>query len=893
MNCIHCGVWISSPSFCGKHHPKNPKEMYHRSQIRAVNKTFASINEAEEYLSANRSARVMHLVIEYALDNGYNSWASHALSGRTYRRLFASASAQAFKGWITVAMYRVPPQFSTLLSQTDISDEWFGPVEEDGQRLRYYTIRWNAWKVIGPLIRREFPAAIVNDVLLNWKEYVPPVSSMPEHIRAISEDLYTSLVYVNRGWFNVGEYILYEGDIYRSKDLFNDLVEYDKPPWGFGVSFNGPTTVENLDIIIKSDQPDDVKIDACVELMRIIENRAAIADSFTQRLSTERYDSSDNGSLHRFIYKEEQVAGPKMRGANFSLIPKFKKIPILEEWEDYLNFYKPYSQQKIMAQLVYRARYLPLWVDMRVGKTNSAIMAARRMLEEKLVDHVIVVAPAMLMYEPWFNELEKQGCFRVTMLDGTIAEAEADLAAGESDFYIVSWSSLPTRLRLMQEHLDMHRLMWIGDETSAIKSHRSLRAKAARLATRDAFSVVALNGTPISQGAQDIWSQQMFVDQGQTFGQSFARFSINWLQKVSATRHEIKKSARLAFEVTLASSSYRCLRSEADQFLGRNHTMRYISFHASKEMREEYNNIIEGYTTTADGDEVAVKANILTVYGHLRECCAGHKKHETFENSGEYVKIPFEINPKVIWIRTFLKSNPGQPLVISSESSMLEDRIMKMLEDEGIPYSSLRPIGSKTPYSAREKAEQANQFNDGFTRVMLLKSVQGKGLTLNRNPAVKAGRGTYPVMIFAQPTFSLLDFEQMRDRCVGTNPKTGRSINTMVYFLMIAGSIEEKIVKALRSKKNVSEQLLNDAARDGYENPFAGIMLGGSKFGHETFDTEEMGARYELGIGPQQRLSETMIRKHDKRYQARAKGIRQKDVTELSPFAEILMEKIK
>ena len=889
MRCITCNVMVSSPAFCGKCHPKRPSEVYRKGRAIATNGSFATYTEAEEYLSANRSLFTLKLVSRYMNENGYKHWGRNVLQTKTYRPLCVWALCNAKHGDVTLVMSRVPQRILTRMKTLGIIDMYKGPLREDETRDSRFAISWNAFGEIAEVLKEEFPFYSFADVLLEWEKKEELLASTPDCC-ILFGGVYTSLAFIHRGYFYVGQYFRYKGDVYASQKLFNGASLDGAQKWGFGLAYSAPNTIENLSIIIESHQPFDVKIEACAELWRVIQLKNAVAKSFIHRMSVETYN---NQSMHRYVYDEVKVAGPDMNGFAYSMVPRTKKTPILEEWENYLNFYKPYSQQKIMAELIYNARFIPLWVDMRVGKTNAAIMAARRLLEEKKIEKVVIVCPAMLMYSPWDSELEKQGCFSVCILDGSRDECEAEIEAEECDFYIVSYSSLGSRLKMMQEHWDMEQLMWIGDETSSIKSPRSKRSKAVMCATKGAAAVVALNGTPISQGAQDVWSQQFFVDQGATFGRSFGGFSKKWLQKVSATRSVIKREERLAFEVELAGSSYRCMRGEADQFRGRSKTFRFISFNASVEMIEEYDRILGGWTIDGGGEEVSVKDNILTVYGHLRECCAGYSKHETFENSGEYNKIPFKINPKVLWVRTFLKSNPGQPLVLSCESSLLEDMLMEMLEEEGVPYSSLRPKGSKTTYSKPVKAQNEKDFQEGKTRVFLLKSVQGKGITLNRVPAVKANIGTYPALIFLQPTFSLIDWEQMQDRCVGTDTKRQRSINTAVYVLTIAGSIEEKIVKALRGKKNVSDELLQDAERNGYENPFKEMKLGGGTLGDEVFDVEEMNARYVLGIGPQQRISEKMIRAKDKRYLSRLLKVTQKSVTELSEYGEILMEKIK
>ena len=155
--------------------------------------------------------------------------------------------------------------------------------------------------------------------------------------------------------------------------------------------------------------------------------------------------------------------------------------------------------------------------------------------------------------------------------------------------------------------------------------------------------------------------------------------------------------------------------------------------------------------------------------------------------------------------------------------------------------------------------------------------MQARGITLNRIEAVKNGQGTYPSIVYMQPSWSLGNWKQSQDRCVGTDPNTNKSIATMIYVLAVEGSIECAIVKALRSKQKVAETLLKDAGRDGYSNPFEDMDLSKTdrKVFDEFFDAEDYESRYVLGLAPPpKKLTEKEVKKAAARYWAKKKGIK-------------------
>tara|TARA_Y100000310_G_C20692551_1_gene823282 strand:+ start:47 stop:2143 length:2097 start_codon:yes stop_codon:yes gene_type:complete len=682
----------------------------------------------------------------------------------------------------------------------------------------------------------------------------------------------------------VGEYLSTKTGIAKTKGFFKGAHQLGSSKVGsFGLRYKVPGTKENISLALALlEQPLEIMLELCVRLIILERREEAIAQTFRWRMSTERYNKD---RLHKYIYNEVE---------DFFSFDKIKE-PILEECKSLLNHMEPYSQQKIMFHASLKAKYVSWWVDMRVGKTPAAMMLMRHLIETKQVDHFVVVAPAINVYEPWYTELEKQGTFSVCVLDEGMAKDEEAIWSEGYDIYVISYTSLGRRLPIMQWYWSMESVGWVFDETSLIKNPTSKRAKAARQATEHAPYVFALNGTPLAQGPQDIWAQQMVVDQGVTFGTSFNRFVDFWLDRPAPGKFSINKRVAMLFELRLAASSIRFIRSEADQFSGKDKNFRYIGMPATQEIRTGTEEILRGFTRDEENFVRDIKSCILTIYGHLRECCGGYNKYEVVPDSGDYKRVRHEVNSKVIWLKTFIKGNPGQPVVIYSENNELEDMIMEMMKAEGIVYSYVRPKGSTSPLTGMKRLEQIQKFQRGDTSVILMKSSQAKGITLNRKEAVNAGLGSYPAIVYTQPTWSLIDWEQSQDRCCGTDDKTQKSISTMVYVLVVKGSIEEQIVGALRRKKKVAETLLADAERNGYNNPFEDMDFSGESEleEDELFDAVEMDARYKLRIAPYKKLSERMIRKADVKYRADKFRTTQKaqEAMPLSEAAVYLMAK--
>ena len=699
--------------------------------------------------------------------------------------------------------------------------------------------------------------------LTKWPE-METVERKKGIMMPLGDGRWTCHLALNNGQIVGGSHITdYYGRVTEFKRVFEGAAHRnEKLSEAFGQKHVAPATVANLIALIeRTDQPLDTKVEAWAEIYRLNNAYKVAQKSFQLRLNTKRYEP--DGKLHRYAYTEKD---------NFPIGTIEERE--CEHWNRYINYgYELFSQQKIGCEVAWAYKRIGLWYDMRVGKTLIGIALAARALEEGLIDRVVIVCPVSNMYSPWQEELSKQN-FTTYICDNGKEMDTLGFADDDYDSYIISYESLRNRLPLMQSGWDMNRIMVIMDETSAIKNANAQRTKAAQNLCEHPEFVIALNGTPMEQGPKDIYSQQYAIDRGRTFGVNEQRFVDTYMFLGSDQKWRLRKGMRLQFELALAQSSVRYIRSEADQFSGKDKNFRYVGIPYTEEMAKSTKRIIDGFQIDDVQDAQLIKSCILVTYGHMREACAGYDKYEIVPDSGDYERRRHKIDPKITWIRTFLQSNPGQPIVVYTEFSEAEDRLMEMLDAEGIKYGALRyKHGSTLP--ARMRQEQIDMFNRGDIRVFICKTRQARGITLNRIEAVENGLGTYPSIVYLQPTWSLGDWAQSQDRCVGTDPNTKKSIATMVYVLVIQNSIEAKIVAALRSKKGVADSLFKDAERDGYVNPFDEMDMkdSGDDEMDELFDAFDYEARYQLSLPPPPRkLTPDMIKKANVKYMKKKYG---------------------
>lgn len=605
--------------------------------------------------------------------------------------------------------------------------------------------------------------------------------------------------------------------------------------------WQAPLTLDNLkEFIIDPNVTDDDRVAAYHKFVAISEVPGHVLNALQWKASTTRI-SDDEKELHCDVVEKPDFMG--------ILAGKKVEHP-LDYLRPYCDNYKPYSQQLIGADFILKMKRCGILYDMRVGKTLTAMIAMKYALANGLIDHAVVVCPRILIEGVWASELERQG-LAVYVLDGGDKIDEATIAHQNADVYIMSYETLVNRLRHMNSYLPMDRLMVVCDESSRIKNPTAKRTKAVHALTYHTPYVVLLTGTPMEQGPQDIWSQMFVLDRGARLHSTFDRFAHNYTVQEGA-KYFIRKEMKMQLEFSIQSSSLRYVRSEADQFAGKDKHFRWIELAPSDEQAYATDMAIKGFVQTLSGERHEILTHILTLYGFLREICCGYNKVRLDELS-PYSRFRFEYDAKTLWLETWLESNPAEPAVVFCEWDEHEQIICDMLERINVEH-----VWFKRDNKRLGPAECVRRFQEGDVRVIVMKTTQAEGITLNRIDAVSNSVGTWPSIIYMAPTWSLGRFQQSQDRCIGTYD--GKNIVTPIYCLITKGSIEEKIMDAIRQKKGVQETLLKDAERIGYESFLDELRLEpNDAAGDSTFDAREMHCRRLVGLSPEKKPTHSAI----------------------------------
>jgi SNF2 family DNA or RNA helicase len=168
-------------------------------------------------------------------------------------------------------------------------------------------------------------------------------------------------------------------------------------------------------------------------------------------------------------------------------------------------------------------------MDMGTGKTRVAIeLMARR---QRRIRRVIVYCPVSLK-ETWAAEIAKHTDCPATAVNIFDDKTNGRNLNRSAFWHIVGIESMSSsnRVALAAHELTTSETAVIVDESSYIKGHNAMRTHRITQYSEQARYRLALTGTPMSQGVQDLYAQMRFLSPKILGYNSFYSFAANHLE---------------------------------------------------------------------------------------------------------------------------------------------------------------------------------------------------------------------------------------------------------------------------------------------------------------------------------------------------------------------------
>lgn len=476
----------------------------------------------------------------------------------------------------------------------------------------------------------------------------------------------------------------------------------------------------------------------------------------------------------------------------------------------------PFDHQKVMATVACSLEGSAFLCDMGTGKTRAGIESLRYKLESGQVDVGTVFCPRGVM-GTWKREIAmwSDGLRPITLIDISVKERAAALDAyqapgpgGAKKIFLINYDVV---YLLEKNLLSLAKRMKVGlllDEAHRI---RNPQAKVCKSSLHVAAAVewrLIMTGSPILQGAHDIWAQWYVVDLGITFGANNAQFRREFFDaspydfhldpKPGALEEIGKRIRKRGLRYTKAD----CLDLPPKIYETLEVEMSPEQKRAYKEMEavlvarlsgdtsaKDYSAFFSFEESERDDDEdekVVTAANQLAMILRLTQITSGFAPDQ---NGQIHNFLP---NPKLDALEEIIEENIGsQQIIVWARYRHDHDEISKRL-------SRFNPkiIRGGTSTDAREDIELG--FQEGRYRLLIGQPAAG-GVGLNLYAASLA--------VYYSQSYSLEQRMQSEDRC----HRSGSEIHNKVTYidLVAKGSIDSVIVDALAGKKNVAEVVVD------------------------------------------------------------------------------------
>lgn len=476
----------------------------------------------------------------------------------------------------------------------------------------------------------------------------------------------------------------------------------------------------------------------------------------------------------------------------------------------FLNSY-PFKNKPFLHQAAYLSRFwdrrvAALFADMGTGKSYMLINNVAMLYDRGKINGLLIVAPKGV-YRNWYNtEIPKHMPDHVEyrMALWTPSPRKAEQAALDSLFEVsedlkilvmnVEAFSTQKGTKFAQRFLLVHEALMAVDESTTIKSPKSLRSKNTEKTGIGARYRRILTGSPITKSPMDLYQQCAFLSDDCLDCPSYysfqARYAIT-IERQLAT-HSFKQIVGFRhldeLKTKIDRFAFRVKKEDCLDLPDKIYMKREVDL--TDEQAQAYSQMKAFALAQLDGGLVTT-VNALTQLMRLHQIVCGHVKLDdgtvrplANNRIEELLATIEEIDGKVIIWATYRFDIEAIKLALQKEYGM---------EAVGTYYGGTNEENRQLAVTQFQDPDSPMRFFVGNP------STGGYGLTLTAASTV----------IYYSNSFDLEKRLQSEDRAHRIGQK-----NSVTYIDLIAmGTVDEKIVKALRDKIDIATQVLGEDIR--------------------------------------------------------------------------------
>ena len=334
------------------------------------------------------------------------------------------------------------------------------------------------------------------------------------------------------------------------------------------------------------------------------------------------------------------------------------------------------------------------------------------------------------------------------------------------------------------------------DESTTIKNHKAKRTKALlKIASQFKYRRL-LTGSPITKSPLDIFSQTEFLRPGLMGHESFytfqGRYAVLQRRSMGAKSFQQIVGYKNLDELTdkIDTFSYRVLKKDCLDLPEKVYTARYVTL--TDEQFRMYSLLQQQAMLLFEDGEIVSAPAVITQMLRIQQVLSGHLKTD----DGEMKYFP---SRRMDALKEILEEHNGKVIIWSRfRYDILQ--ITKMLNKEFGEGSAAAYYGDTTDDERQSIVQQFQSPGSGLRFFVGNPATAGYGLTLTEADLV----------IYYANDFNLETRIQSEDRA----HRIGQKNNVTYIDLISEGTIDEKIVEALRNKIDIGARVLGEEARE-------------------------------------------------------------------------------
>ena len=464
---------------------------------------------------------------------------------------------------------------------------------------------------------------------------------------------------------------------------------------------------------------------------------------------------------------------------------------------------KPYAHQITALEKSWDKTEYGYFMEMGTGKSKVLVDNMAMLYDKGKINGAIIVAPKGV-YRNWYSqEIPNHLASHIqpTMVLWTALTSKTKDKEYQSLFetghdlhiLIMNVEALSTKkgLEFAAKFMRCHETMIAIDESTTIKNPSAKRTKAILALGKAAKYRRILTGSPVTKSPLDLFTQCGFLNSYLLGYDSFYAFRNRYANMIDRNfggrRVQLIGSYKRLDELAdkLKTFSYRVLKDDCLDLPDKVYIRREVDL--TEEQTKAYSTMKSAALASLDG-KMATAPHILTQMMRLHQITCGHLKND----DGTITDIK---NNRIKELINLLDEVEGKVIIWANYVHDIE-HIVKTISDEFGDDSIVQYYGA---IPAEQRQKNIEKFQDPNSKARFFignPQTGGYGITLTcANTVVYYSNG-----------YDLEKRLQSEDRA----HRIGQTKSVTYVDFIAPKTVDEKIVKALRSKMNIANQIMDE-----------------------------------------------------------------------------------